>query len=101
MYDKRMNLTRQVASEVRQHFGGQVFETVIPRNVRLSESPSFGKPVLLYDIDSAGSRGYLQLAQELLQRRGMHPGARQARRARQRPGASARGTSGGKGEDRR
>lgn len=70
MYDKRMNLTRQVASEVREHFDGQVFETVIPRNVRLGESPSFGKPVLLYDIDSAGARGYLQLAQELLTRRG-------------------------------
>ena len=70
MYDKRMNLTRQVASEVRQHFNSQVFETVIPRNVRLGESPSFGKPVLLYDIDSAGARGYLQLAQELLKKRG-------------------------------
>jgi chromosome partitioning protein len=70
MYDKRINLSRQVAEEVRQHFDGQVFETVIPRNVRLGESPSFGKPVLLYDIDSAGSRGYLQLAQELLHRRG-------------------------------
>lgn len=70
MYDRRMNLTRQVASEVREHFDGQVFDTVIPRNVRLGESPSFGKPVLLYDIDSAGSRGYLQLAQELLRKRG-------------------------------
>ncbi len=70
MYDKRMNLSRQVAEEVRQHFNGQVFDTVIPRNVRLGESPSFGKPVLLYDIDSAGSRGYLQLAQELLRRWG-------------------------------
>ncbi len=70
MFDKRMNLSRQVADEVRQHFDGQVFETVIPRNVRLGESPSFGKPVLLYDIDSAGSRGYLQLAQELLRLRG-------------------------------
>ncbi|MCC6746302.1 MAG: ParA family protein [Deltaproteobacteria bacterium] len=68
MYDKRTNLVRQVATEVRQHFDGQVFDTVIPRNVRLSESPSFGKPVLLYDIDSAGSRGYLQLAQELMRR---------------------------------
>jgi chromosome partitioning protein len=66
MFDKRMNLARQVADEVRTHFDGQVFETVIPRNVRLGEAPSFGKPVLLYDIDSAGSRGYLQLAQELL-----------------------------------
>jgi chromosome partitioning protein len=70
MFDKRMNLSRQVAEEVRHHFDGQVFETVIPRNVRLSEAPSFGKPALLYDIDSAGSRGYLQLAQELLRRRG-------------------------------
>ena len=70
MYDGRMNLVRQVAAEVRGHFGDKVFETVIPRNVRLGESPSFGKPVLLYDIDSAGSRGYLKLAQELLQRHG-------------------------------
>jgi len=69
MFDKRMNLSRQVAEEVREHFDGQVFDTVIPRNVRLGEAPSFGKPVLLYDIDSAGSRGYLQLAQELLRRR--------------------------------
>ncbi len=73
MYDKRMNLTLQVASEVREHFNGKVFETVIPRNVRLGESPSFGKPVLLYDIDSAGSRGYLQLAQELLSKVGKQP----------------------------
>lgn len=70
MYDKRMNLCRQVATEVRQHFDGQVFDTVIPRNVRLGESPSFGKPVLLYDIDSTGSRGYLQLAQEMLRKHG-------------------------------
>jgi chromosome partitioning protein len=70
MYDRRMNLTRQVADEVRRHFDSQVFETVIPRNVRLGESPSFGKPVLLYDINSTGARSYLQLAQELLRRRG-------------------------------
>jgi chromosome partitioning protein len=70
MYDKRINLCRQVADEGRQHFDGQVFETVIPRNVRLGESPSFGKPVLLYDIESTGARGYLQLARELLRRRG-------------------------------
>jgi chromosome partitioning protein len=79
MYDKRMNLTRQVAAEVRQHFDGQVFDTVIPRNVRLGESPSFGKPVLLYDIDSAGSRGYLQLAQELLGKHGETKGKRRLR----------------------
>jgi chromosome partitioning protein len=68
MYDKRTVLTRQVAADVREHFGGEVFDTVIPRNVRLSEAPSFGRPVLLHDIDSAGSRGYLQLARELLER---------------------------------
>ncbi len=68
MYDGRMNLTRQVAAEVREHFKGQVFETVIPRNVRLGESPSFGKPILLYDIKSTGARSYLALAKELLAR---------------------------------
>jgi len=91
MYDKRMNLTRQVAQEVREHFAGQVFETVIPRNVRLSESPSFGKPVLLYDIDSAGSRGYLQLAQEMLERRARSaPRPRRARKRRARAGGTRR-----------
>ncbi|MBK6847620.1 MAG: ParA family protein [Proteobacteria bacterium] len=69
MYDRRMNLTQQVANEVREHFVGQVFDTVIPRNVRLAESSSFGKPVLLYDVESAGARAYLQLAQELMRRR--------------------------------
>jgi chromosome partitioning protein len=77
MYDRRMNLTRQVANEVREHFDGKVFDTVIPRNVRLSESPSFGKPVLLYDIDSAGSRSYLQLAQELLRKRADEKGKKE------------------------
>ncbi len=81
MYDKRMNLCRQVANEVRQHFDGQVFETVIPRNVRLGESPSFGKPVLLYDIDSTGSRGYLQLAQELLRNHGSTKSMKRKRRS--------------------
>ena len=68
MYDGRMNLTRQVAAEVREHFEGQVYETVIPRNVRLGESPSFGKPILLYDIKSTGARSYLALAKEFLAR---------------------------------
>jgi len=68
MHDKRMNLTRQVEEEVRRFFGEAVFDTVIPRNVRLGESPSFGKPALLYDINSTGARSYLELAQELLQR---------------------------------
>lgn len=68
MYDGRTNLTRQVAAEVRSHFPNLVFETVIPRNVRLGESPSFGKPVILYDIQSKGCQSYLKLAQEYLDR---------------------------------
>jgi chromosome partitioning protein len=68
MVDRRNNLSRQVSDEVRSHFGATVFETVIPRNVRLSEAPSHGKPVLLYDIHSKGATSYLQLAKELLGR---------------------------------
>ena len=66
MVDLRNNLSRQVSEEVREHFGDRVFETVIPRNVRLSEAPSHGKPILLYDIHSKGAASYLQLAKELL-----------------------------------
>ena len=68
MYDERMNLTRQVAEEVRKHFAGKVYRTVIPRNVRLSEAPSFGKPIILYDIRSRGSEAYVSLAKEFIQR---------------------------------
>ncbi len=68
MYDDRMNLTRQVAEEVRTHFGDKVYRTVIPRNVRLSEAPSFGKPIILYDIRSRGSEAYVSLAREFIQR---------------------------------
>ena len=68
MFDKRTNLAQQVVAEVNAHFGQHVFETVIPPNVRLSESPSHGKPVLLYDIESKGAKAYLDLAQELLTR---------------------------------
>jgi chromosome partitioning protein len=68
MYDPRTNLAKQVEEEVRGHFPDLVYETVIPRNVRLGESPSFGKPILLYDIESRGCQSYLQLAQELLER---------------------------------
>ncbi|MBW1711622.1 MAG: ParA family protein, partial [Deltaproteobacteria bacterium] len=68
MYDSRTNLSHQVLSEVRQHFGSKLFQVVIPRNVRLSESPSFGQPVLLYDIRSKGAQSYLALARELLTR---------------------------------
>ena len=68
MADQRNNLSRQVAEEVRQHFGTSVFETVIPRNVRLSEAPSHGQPILLYDAHSKGATSYLHLARELLAR---------------------------------
>jgi chromosome partitioning protein len=70
MYDSRTNLTAQVDAEVRGHFDGQVFDTVIPRNVRLSECPSFGQPILLYDVSSRGAQSYLALAREVLKRQG-------------------------------
>lgn len=68
MYDGRNNLSLQVADEARRHFKEAVFETVIPRNVRLSEAPSYGKPALLYDVRSTGAQSYLALARELIQR---------------------------------
>jgi chromosome partitioning protein len=68
MYDDRMNLARQVAQEVRSHFGDTVYKTVIPRNVRLGEAPSFGKPIILYDIRSRGSEAYVSLAKEFIRR---------------------------------
>ena len=68
MFDSRNNLSRQVVTEVKNHFKSTVFDTVIPRNVKLSESPSHGKPVLLYDISSTGSQSYLNLAQEVIKR---------------------------------
>jgi len=67
MYDARNNLSDQVAREVRQNFDGRVFDTIIPRNVRLSESPSFGKPALLYDVKSKGTQRYLEFAREYLE----------------------------------
>ncbi|MCP4676357.1 MAG: ParA family protein [Deltaproteobacteria bacterium] len=67
MFDARTSLSDQVAQEVRENFDGRVFDTVIPRNVRLSESPSFGKPALLYDARSRGSQGYLAFAKEYLE----------------------------------
>lgn len=68
MYDNRLRLANQVLAEVRKHFEGMVFETVISRNVRLSEAPSHGKPALLYDPDSRGSNNYMDLAKELIQK---------------------------------
>jgi chromosome partitioning protein len=68
MMDARNNLSRQVADEVRQHLGERVFQTEIPRNVRLSEAPSHGRPALLYDVRSKGSLAYLQVAEEILRR---------------------------------
>lgn len=70
MFDKRNNISHQVSEEVRKHFGSLVFNTVIPRNVRLSESPSFGKPIILYDAGSRGAESYLDLAKEILSREG-------------------------------
>jgi chromosome partitioning protein len=67
MYDSRTKLAEQVAEEIREHFGDIVFETIIPRNVRLAEAPSFGLPVLLYYAASAGAQAYLALAREVLQ----------------------------------
>ncbi len=68
MFDERTNLSRDVSEEVRRHFGRQVFDTVVPRNVRLAEAPSHGQPILQYDIKSRGAEAYLALARELLGR---------------------------------
>jgi chromosome partitioning protein len=68
MYDRRNSLSAQVAADVRNHFGEKVYDTIIPRNVRVSEAPSFGKPVLIYDLKCAGSQAYLRLAREVVGR---------------------------------
>ena len=68
MYDPRLNLSRQVAADAREFFGAKVYNTVIPRNVRLAEAPSFGKPIILYDLASVGAQAYVNLAKELLER---------------------------------
>ena len=68
MHDGRNNLARQVEAEVRDHFADETYATVIPRNVRLSESPSFGEPIIMYDIRSAGAKSYLALAREFVER---------------------------------
>lgn len=66
MFDGRASLHKQVSEEIRRHFGDKVFQAVIPRNVKLAECPSFGKPIILYDIESKGSEAYLALAKELI-----------------------------------
>jgi chromosome partitioning protein len=72
MFDKRNNLSDLVAADVRGHFGDKVYDTVIPRNVRISEAPSHGKPVLIYDFRSAGAQAYIHLASEVLRREKAH-----------------------------
>jgi chromosome partitioning protein len=74
MYDRRLNLSRQVAAEAREYFGAKVYRTAIPRNVRLAEAPSFGQPIVLYDVLSQGAQAYLALAKEIMARRGVEAG---------------------------
>lgn len=97
MYDQRLNLSRQVADEAKEYFGNRVYRTAIPRNVRLAEAPSFGKPIVLYDIQSVGAQSYLALAREVMARAARPAGARVSRtqaragsRARPRPRPSRR-----------
>jgi len=66
MYDERTTLSRQVANDLRTFFGNQIFKSMIPRNVRLAEAPSFGKPIILYDMNSKGAEGYTHLAKEVI-----------------------------------
>ncbi|MDK2122543.1 ParA family protein [Parachitinimonas caeni] len=70
LYDPRSTLAQQVSAQLREHFGDKVYETVIPRNIRLAEAPSFGRPILAYDKSSKGAQAYLRLADELLSRQG-------------------------------
>lgn len=80
MYDERTNLSSAVAADLRDFYGQQVFETVIPRNVRLAEAPSYGKPIILYDVRSRGAESYLQLAKEVLahDKKSIRPGPERA-----------------------
>jgi len=89
MYDDRTNLSRQVADEIRGHFGELVFDTTVPRNVRLGEAPSFGQPILLYDPKCVGSQAYLRLAREVLGRERAIQEARAAREAPEEMGPAA------------
>jgi chromosome partitioning protein len=73
MFDGRLNLSRQVAEEAKEYFGSKVFRTAIPRNVRIAEAPSFGEPIVMYDILSVGAKSYLALAKEVIERQGGTP----------------------------
>ena len=77
MYDDRANLTKMVAQDLREFFQDQVFETVIPRSIRLAEAPSHGKPIILYDVRSKGAESYIQLAKEILNNQQRQEGAAQ------------------------
>ena len=66
MYDKRNRITADVENDIRQYMGNKVFDTVIPRNVKMSEAPSFGKPALIYDMNCSGSMAYINLAKEIV-----------------------------------
>jgi chromosome partitioning protein len=79
MYDDRTNLTRQVASDLREFFGEQVFRTIVPRSIRLAEAPSFGKPILAYDPRSRGAESYIKLAKEILDHEQTRKSAQSAR----------------------
>jgi len=80
MFDERLNLSKQVAGEAREYFGAKVFRTSIPRNIRLAEAPSFGMPIVVYDILSTGAASYLALAKELMSRNGRGQKAAEATR---------------------
>ena len=73
MFDSRLNLSKQVAEEAKEYFGPRVFRTNIPRNVRIAEAPSFGEPIVMYDIMSVGAKSYLALAQEVIERTSARP----------------------------
>jgi chromosome partitioning protein len=87
MFDARNNLARQVAKDVQGHLPGKVYETVIPRNVRLSEAPSHGRPVMLYDIESKGAQSYLQLATELIEKHAQEAAGKKGPKPEHRHGA--------------
>ncbi len=89
MFDRRLNLSKQVADEAREYFGTKVFETTIPRNVRLAEAPSFGQPIATYDVVSPGAQSYLGLATELLRARDAYGTMENARQAAGGEGAEA------------